>query len=68
MSAILEELLAGIAAGTVRVVDLTHTLNAEFPQLSLPPEMGQALPYRSEEISRYDDRGPAWYWNNFTPV
>ena len=66
MTALLEDLLAEIARGSLRVVDLTHTLSASFPQLSLPPEMGQALPYRSEEISRYDGRGPAWYWNNFT--
>jgi kynurenine formamidase len=26
--------------------------------------MGQCRPFRSEEISRYDDRGPVWYWNN----
>jgi kynurenine formamidase len=30
----------------------------------LPPEMGQSRPFRMEEISRYDDRGPGWYWNN----
>jgi kynurenine formamidase len=22
------------------------------------------VPFRLEEISRYDDRGPAWYWND----
>ena len=32
----------------------------------LPPEFGQAWPFRIEEISRYDERGPAWYWNNFS--
>ncbi len=66
MNEVLQELLSGIAADRLRVVDLTHTLSPSFPQLSLAPEMGQALPYRSEEISRYDGRGPAWYWNNFT--
>ena len=48
------------------VVDLTQTLSPEFPQISLPPEMGQAWPFRIEEVSRYDERGPAWYWNNFS--
>jgi kynurenine formamidase len=52
--------------GSVRVVDLTHTLSPEFPHISLPPEMGQAWPFRIEEVSRYDERGPAWYWNNFS--
>jgi kynurenine formamidase len=59
--------LAGaLASGAVRVIDLTQTLAPEFPQIALPPEMGQCWPFRIEEISRYDDRGPAWYWNNFS--
>src|SRR2546425_6301413 len=48
------------SAGRIRVVDLTQTLSPEFPQISLPPEMGQAWPFRIEEVSRYDERGPAW--------
>jgi kynurenine formamidase len=55
-----------IAAGTVRVIDLTQTLAPEFPIIALPPEFGQCAPFRLEEISRYDERGPAWYWNNFS--
>ena len=30
------------------------------------PELGQAWPFRIEEASRYDARGPGWYWNNFS--
>jgi kynurenine formamidase len=59
-------LAAELAAGRIRVVDLTQTLAPEFPQISLPPEFGQCLPFRIEEVSRYDERGPAWYWNNFS--
>lgn len=55
-----------IASGGVRVVDLTQTLAPEFPVIVLPPEFGQAAAFRVEEISRYDERGPGWYWNNFT--
>jgi kynurenine formamidase len=62
----LQELANGIATGRIRVVDLTQTLSPEFPSISLPPEMGQAWPFRIEELSRYDERGPAWYWNNFS--
>ena len=62
----LEKLAADFAKGKIRVVDLTHTLSPEFPSISLPPEMGQAWPFRIEEVSRYDERGPAWYWNNFS--
>jgi kynurenine formamidase len=66
MTASLAQLIADLAAGRVRVVDLTQTLAPEFPQITLPPEMGQCWPFRIEEVSRYDERGPAWYWNNFS--
>ena len=55
-----------LLSGKIRVIDLTQTLSPEFPHISLPPEMGQAWPFRIEEVSRYDERGPAWYWNNFS--
>jgi kynurenine formamidase len=55
-----------LISGKIRVVDLTQTLSPDFPSISLPPEMGQAWPFRIEEVSRYDERGPAWYWNNFS--
>ena len=63
---VLHEFAAQLGAGKIRVVDLTQTLSPEFPSISLPPEMGQAWPFRIEEVSRYDERGPAWYWNNFS--
>src|SRR5262245_35125855 len=54
------------ASGEVRVIDLTQTLAQQFPIITLPPELGQCAPFRIEEISRYDERGPAWYWNNIS--
>lgn len=57
---------AAVATGGIRVVDLTQTLTPEFPTIVLPPELGQCAPFRLEEISRYDNRGPAWYWNNIS--
>src|SRR6516162_9124538 len=60
------EFARAIGSGAIHVVDLTHTLCPEFPNIVLPPEFGQCAPFRLEEISRYDERGPAWYWNNFT--
>ena len=65
-SEILTQLIGAVAGGGIRVVDLTQTLSPDFPQLTLPPEMGQCLPFRIEEVSQYDDRGPSWYWNNFS--
>lgn len=55
-----------LQGGGIEVVDLTQTLSPDFPQIALPPEMGQCWPFRIEEISHYDERGPGWYWNNFS--
>jgi len=55
-----------LASGKIRIVDLTQTLSPDFPALKLPPEFGQCWPFRMEEISHYDERGPAWYWNNIS--
>jgi kynurenine formamidase len=62
----LSQLISDLAGGHIRIVDLTQTLSPDFPQIVLPPEMGQAWPFRIEEASRYDARGPGWYWNNFS--
>jgi kynurenine formamidase len=58
--------VAAIADGSIAVIDLTHTLAPDFPTIVMPPELGQCAPFRMEEISRYDERGPAWYWNNLS--
>ncbi|HEY0294709.1 MAG TPA: cyclase family protein [Bordetella sp.] len=63
---ILAQFMGALASGGIRIIDLTETLTPEFPTIVLPPEFGQAWPFRIEEISRYDERGPAWYWNNFS--
>ncbi len=63
---ILADLADAMVSGALRTIDLTQTLSPDTPILSLPPEFGQCAPFSVEEISRYDDRGVAWYWNNFT--
>ena len=63
---VLAELAGALAGGSVRVIDLSQTLSPRFPQIVLPPEFDQCAPFRMEEISRYDDRGPGWYWNNLS--
>ena len=55
-----------IAGGTIKVVDLTQTLSEDTPVLVLPPQFGQCAAFSRQEISRYDERGVAWYWSNFT--
>lgn len=63
---LLSELVDAIAQRRVEIIDLTAPLSAQTPILTLPDEFGQTAPFSLAEISRYDDRGPAWYWNNFT--
>ena len=57
-SSVLGSLAMSLASGRIRVVDLTQTLTPDFPQIALPPEMGQCWGFRIEEISAYDERGP----------
>jgi kynurenine formamidase len=63
---ILTQLVGDLASGKVRIIDLTQTLGPSFPTLELPPQFGQCAPLRMETVSSYDERGPAWYWNNFS--
>ena len=63
---LLSELVDAIAQRRVEIIDLTAPLSAQTPILALPDEFGQTATFGLSEISRYDDRGPAWYWNNFT--
>jgi kynurenine formamidase len=66
MSSLLSQFAQNIATGQVRVIDLTQTLSADFPALKLPPEFGQVWSFKMERISKYDEAGPGWYWNNFS--
>lgn len=63
---ILADFAGAIATGAIKVVDLTQTLSEDTPLLILPEPFGQTAPFSRQEISRYDDRGVAWHWNNFT--
>ena len=55
-----------LVSGAVEVVDLSHPLEPDTPIISLPPQFGQSAPFRIERISTYDERGPAWAWNNIS--
>ncbi|WP_295531136.1 cyclase family protein, partial [Novosphingobium sp. Chol11] len=63
---IVGQLAAALGGGSVRVIDLTQALSPQTPALELPPEFGQCAGFSSREVSRYDERGVAWYWNEFT--
>lgn len=62
----IDGLLSALSKGGLKVIDLTETLTPDYPVIELPPEFNQASPFVKKEISRYDDKGPAWYWNNIT--
>lgn len=62
----LSSFAAAIASGAIKVVDLTQILSEETPLLVLPEPFGQTAAFSRTEISRYDERGVAWHWNNFT--
>jgi kynurenine formamidase len=63
---LLSDLVAALRQGSVEVVDLTAPLSADTPILNLPEPFGQTWRFALTEISHYDERGPAWYWNNLT--
>ena len=60
---VLTQLLAELNAGTLKVVDLTQPLGPDTPVIGLPPQFGSSPGVTMEVISRFDDKGPAWYWN-----
>ena len=56
-------LLQALDAGDLNVVDLTAPLAPDTPVIDLPPMFAPSPGLTLSEISRYDERGPAWYWN-----
>jgi kynurenine formamidase len=63
---VLAQMSEAMASGKIKAIDLTHTLEPDFPVLVLPRNFGQCAPFRIEEVSHYDAKGPAWYWRNFS--
>lgn len=64
-SEILATLVGALAEQRIRVIDLTVPLEPATPTIQLPPQFAPSKSFELEEISKYDERGPAWYWNNF---
>ena len=56
-------LVEALASGGVEIVDLTQPLNERTPVIQLPEQFEQTPGLKVHEISRYDERGPAWAWN-----
>ena len=55
-------LVQALGSGAVEVVDLTQPLNERTPVIQLPEQFAQTPAVKRHEISRYDERGPAWAW------
>src|SRR2546423_5791842 len=61
---LLHDLIGAIRDSRIAIIDLTAPLSERTPILRLPEPFANAIPFGLEEISHYDDAGPAWYWNN----
>src|SRR5579862_1051439 len=60
---VLADLVAGLTSGSLKVVDLTQPLGPDTPVIGLPPQFGSSPGVTMEVISKFDEKGPAWYWN-----
>jgi len=63
MSSSLSAFVADLAAGRLRVIDLSQPLGPDTPVIGLPPIFASSPGASIDVISKYDDNGPAWYWN-----
>ena len=59
----LDTLADDLIAGRVIVIDLTQPLHPGTPVIELPGEFAPSPGVTIDVISKYDDRGPAWYWS-----
>ena len=59
----LAELAKGLAGGQIQVIDLAQSLTPNTPIIQLPPPFANTPGFKTHEISNYDAKGPAWYWN-----
>lgn len=60
---VLSLLVEELNSGRVKVVDLTQPLGPDTVVIDLPPMFAASPGFSMEQISHYDDAGPAWYWN-----
>jgi len=59
----LAQLVDDLQSGRLVVVDLTQPLGPSTPVIGLPPMFAPSPGVTIDVISRYDAKGPAWYWN-----
>ena len=66
MSQPLTQLITALADGSVEVVDLSIPLGPDTQVIALPDMFAPSPGVSISQISRYDDKGPGWYWNTIT--
>jgi kynurenine formamidase len=62
---LLAQVIDAVAAGNVRVVDLSHPLSGTTPMIQLPDPLVDAPGWTLQPIAQYDEAGPMFYWNSF---
>lgn len=60
---VLSLLVEELNNGRIKVVDLTQPLGPDTPVIDLPPMFAPSPGVTMQNISHYDSKGPAWYWN-----
>src|SRR3954464_10837990 len=63
---LLNDLITALDTGALKVVDLTQPLGPDTPVIGLPPIFASSPGVSIETISRYDEKGPGWYWNTIS--
>jgi kynurenine formamidase len=63
---VLEQLISAIKSEKIDIIDLTAKLESSTPVIQLPEPFANTIPFSLREVSRYDERGPAWYWNDIS--
>lgn len=58
------DIIAALAAGRIRIIDLTNPLSSETPTLRLPDPFANLIDFSLEEASAYNEPGPFWKHHN----
>jgi len=63
---VLDALIAALRSAAVEVIDLTARLDSATPVIKLPEPFKNTASFALHQLSRYDENGPAWYWNDIS--
>lgn len=62
---ILDQLIKSIEDEKIEIVDLSQTLNDNTPVIQLPKPFTNTGGFKLKQLSKYDEYGPDFYWNDF---